>query len=442
MKKFTLTKQFIFIFVLVLFITTSFFSTLLISKLSKVSETVNYDRLELFIDTTSPLWNTDPKLMFEKYQNNFNEQDFGFIVGSNTNDYYVTNNLLSYLRQDEIQEMVDDFHLHHNFSRENVVKQRMPSEKGIIYVVFSISSNGNFIITSSNNTYVRNLKNTTGFDLISIFFVVLIIGTSIIVWWSRDITKRIQAIKKHVDEMNNDSYAVTYKDEGFDEISLLSDSIEEMRKTIHENESTKQDMLQNISHDFKTPIAVIKSYAEAISDGVEDVKSTRIIIEQCDLLRNKVVKLLQYNRLEYLTKDKEFEDVAIKSIINEVVMNYKHRVNINIITKLDDSTFKGYRENYYTVIDNILDNATRFAKTKIVITLKYNILRIYNDGEPIDEQFLNASFKPYEKGSKGQFGLGMSIVKRTLDFFDMKLEVRNEVVGVTFLIKSKDNNLI
>ena len=293
MKKFTLTKQFIFIFVLVLFITTSFFSTLLISKLSKVSETVNYDRLELFIDTTSPLWNTDPKLMFEKYQNNFNEQDFGFIVGSNTNDYYVTNNLLSYLRQDEIQEMVDDFHLHHNFSRENVVKQRMPSEKGIIYVVFSISSNGNFIITSSNNTYVRNLKNTTGFDLISIFFVVLIIGTSIIVWWSRDITKRIQAIKKHVDEMNNDSYAVTYKDEGFDEISLLSDSIEEMRKTIHENESTKQDMLQNISHDFKTPIAVIKSYAEAISDGVEDVKSTRIIIEQCDLIRNKVVKLLQ-----------------------------------------------------------------------------------------------------------------------------------------------------
>ena len=60
---------------------------------------------------------------------------------------------------------------------------------------------------------------------------------------------------------------------------------------------------------------------------------------------------------------------------------------------------------------------------------------IYNDGEAIDEQFLNSVFRPYEKGSKGQFGLGMSIVKKTIDFFGMNLSVRNEEGGgVSFII--------
>ncbi len=76
----------------------------------------------------------------------------------------------------------------------------------------------------------------------------------------------------------------------------------------------------------------------------------------------------------------------------------------------EDVYFQGYRENLYTVIDNILDNAKRYAKTKIKIILRKDRLRIYNDGEAIDEQFLNSIFKPYEKGSKGEFGLGMSIV--------------------------------
>ena len=94
----------------------------------------------------------------------------------------------------------------------------------------------------------------------------------------------------------------------------------------------------------------------------------------------------------------------------------------------------GYRENWHTVIDNIVDNAKRYAKTKIKIVLKPNRLRIYNDGEHIDEQFLNSIFKPYEKGSKGEFGLGMSIVKKTVDFFGYNLEVVNEEVGVSFII--------
>ncbi len=209
---------------------------------------------------------------------------------------------------------------------------------------------------------------------------------------------------------------------------------------IKESERTKQEMLQNISHDFKTPIAVIKSYAEAQQDGMADEDSNKIIIAQTEILKNKVNRLLQYNSLEYLQKDREFEAVNMKEIVEEVIQGYKFQTNIDIELDLqEDVFFKGYRENYYTIVDNIVDNAKRYAKTKIKIVLKKDRLRIYNDGDPIDEQFIRNSFRPYEKGSKGEFGLGMSIVKKTVDFFGMQLLVKNEAIGVSFIITTPKN---
>ena len=213
-----------------------------------------------------------------------------------------------------------------------------------------------------------------------------------------------------------------------------------MREELYENEKIKQEMLHNLSHDFKTPIAVIKTYAEAIQDGVEDNNvSANKIIEQSEILKKKVNRLIQYNRLEYFNTEKNFEDVRMYDIINDIVINYKHQVeNINFILDLDENvTFKGFSENWYTVVDNIIDNARRYAKTEIKIVLKENRLRIYNDGDHIEDKFIDKAFKPYEKGSKGQFGLGMSIVQKTVDYFNMNLHVVNEDIGVSFIIDNK-----
>mgnify|MGYP003445855854 CR=1 FL=1 len=88
---------------------------------------------------------------------------------------------------------------------------------------------------------------------------------------------------------------------------------------------------------------------------------------------------------------------------------------------------------------SIHSKSCSLPKTKIKIVLRDNRLRIYNDGEHIDEQFLNSVFKPYEKGSKGEFGLGMSIVNKTLDFFNYNLKVVNEEIGVSFIITKNTN---
>ena len=128
----------------------------------------------------------------------------------------------------------------------------------------------------------------------------------------------------------------------------------------------------------------------------------------------------------------------MSEVIKEVVQGYKFQTEFKIDLDIDeDVTFLGYRENYYTVVDNIIDNAKRYAKSQIKIVLKKDRLRIYNDGEHISEAFVENAFKPYEKDSKGQFGLGLSIVKKTLDFFDMQIKVVNEEVGVSFIITTR-----
>ncbi|MDE7384954.1 MAG: hypothetical protein K2M84_04250, partial [Anaeroplasmataceae bacterium] len=271
--------------------------------------------------------------------------------------------------------------------------------------------------------------------IITAFIIIICFATLCIVIWSNQFTKRLHHLQGHILELPKNGYNISYQDDGLDEVGELSRAIETMRVEIQESERQKQEMLQNMSHDFKTPIAVIKSYAEAQQDGMADENSSKIIIVQAEILKNKVNRLLQYNSLEYLEKNREFEEVDMKEVVEEVVMGYKFQTELSIELDLtEDIFFMGYRENYFTVVDNIIDNARRYAKTKIKVVLKKDRLRIYNDGEHIDEQFIKHSFKPYEKGSKGEFGLGMSIVQKTVDFFGMQLIVKNEPIGVSFII--------
>ncbi len=89
-----------------------------------------------------------------------------------------------------------------------------------------------------------------------------------------------------------------------DEIGELADALVSMREELQKQEKTKEEMIHNISHDLKTPIATIKSYGESIKDGIYPYetleKSVDVIIENADRLEAKVHSLLYMNRVEYL----------------------------------------------------------------------------------------------------------------------------------------------
>ena len=94
------------------------------------------------------------------------------------------------------------------------------------------------------------------------FAIIIVVGNIILALWSREITKRIMFLTRQVSSLGQTGYKKEIVPTGNDEITDLSNQVERMRQEIEQNERTKQEMFQNLSHDFKTPITVIKSYAK------------------------------------------------------------------------------------------------------------------------------------------------------------------------------------
>ena len=88
-----------------------------------------------------------------------------------------------------------------------------------------------------------------------------------------------------------------------------------------------------------------------------------------------------------------------------------------------------------TIIDNLLNNFIRYAESEIKIQIRNEKIIFYNDGSNVDSKVLDEIFTPYKKGMKGQFGLGLSIIQKTLQLCNYEITVKNEKKGVKFMIK-------
>ena len=437
MKKLNIPSQLLLLFFTIILVASCAFSVIALTRIQVIAEDEVYSRLSTYV-----------YLINNKGEEKLPDMNIGYYIKEpNYSETYKSPTLSNYITEDDLAELIQrikEDNLSQEFPRKSFLANGYikNAQKKIYYVVSTEDNLENYTIIFTDNKYTDSMVKNVALQVILLFFLLILVSIYVIYLWSSKLVKRIKMIQNHILNLPRDKYAISYVDDSLDEVGDLSKSIEKMRQEIEKNENTKQEMLQNLSHDFKTPIAVIKSYAEAFQDKVVDEnEASKIIISQAEILKKKVNRLLQYNSLEYLDKNREFEDVDMKELVLEVIQNYRFQTNIVFELDLSDNIFfKGYRENFYTVVDNIVDNAKRYAKTKIKIVLRKDRLRIYNDGDPIDEQFLNSVFKPYEKGSKGEFGLGMSIVKKTIDFFGLELKVVNEVVGVSFIISKPKNN--
>ena len=314
-----------------------------------------------------------------------------------------------------------------------------------IYYYYMLNYNNGYKIALTNDSYINKTKSEI---LETIFPIVLLTCLTIgflLVSWSSLIVKKIEKLKNKIDNIDNPDYnhIVDFKID--DEIKSLDLAIEDMRLSLINQEEYRNQMYQNISHDFKTPLTVIKSYIEAVEDGVEDETTALTTIkEQTNKLEQKVHSLLYLNKLDYLknTKNVTMEEINMTDIINTEVEKFKfHRKDIKFEVNIDKkSTFYGSVENWETILDNILSNFMRYTKTTIKITVRQNKIILYNDGEPIEKDFIEAIFTPFRKGIKGQFGLGLSIVKKTLNLMDYDITIKNEKKGVSFTI-TRDKKL-
>lgn len=270
--------------------------------------------------------------------------------------------------------------------------------------------------------------------VVGFFFIILMI-------WVAGLIHPLNQIRNYIEKVKIGITPPELKVNREDEIGELADALVAMRGELLKQEQTKEDMIHNISHDLKTPIATIKSYGESIKDGIYPYdtleKSVDVIIENADRLEKKVHSLLYLNRVEYLiSQDSEGAKTSMKDVIEMVILNIKViKPDIEIITDLsEDVFFDGLEEPWRVTVENIMENALRYAKSKIEINLHDQELSIANDGPCIDEERLKVLFKPYEKGQGGKFGLGLSIVAKVVQSNHYEVSGENTSDGVIFRI--------
>lgn len=325
-----------------------------------------------------------------------------------------------------------------NYTAHGIVKNAN-DHKDSFYSITKL--NDNYLLIS--RTYSDNMDKLENVIINSVVYItVIVVGFFfvILMMWVLTLIHPLNQMRSYIEKIKLGKQA-ELKLNRKDEIGELADALVSMREELLRQEKTKEEMIHNISHDLKTPIATIKSYGESIKDGIYPYetleKSVDVIIENADRLEEKVHSLLFMNRVEYLiSQDCEGIGTDMKDIVELVIQNIKViKPEIQIKTDLQEVFFDGLAEPWRVVVENIIENALRYAQTTIDIHLNEEEgLTIANDGPSMDEDRIKVLFKPYEMGQGGRFGLGLSIVSKVCSANHYEVCGENTADGVIFRI--------
>ncbi|WP_368488704.1 ATP-binding protein [Clostridium sp. BJN0013] len=278
--------------------------------------------------------------------------------------------------------------------------------------------------------------------LTGIIFIFIAFFTSKLV--AGYISKPLKELEDYTKKIANKHWGEPIKIRSNDEIGSLANSMNVMQKKLKYAEESEKLFFQSISHDLKTPVMVIMSHAEAIIEGmyIDSVEKTaEIIKDEAISLEEKIKQILYLNTLDYMLENNtENKNMNLEDVLNKIIHRFEtFNNNIKWDLNIKKSIIWGNREKVIISIKNILDNALRYAKTTIKITLKeennFAVLEIYNDGNTIRNSDIERIFDSMYKDKKGNFGLGLAISKKIINFYRGDIKAVNRSNGVSFIIK-------
>ncbi len=436
-KNLSLSQQlFVLIFVFITFFA-SFFFVFLTSQVDEFVE----EQMYMVIDRNQ-------EMIGSLYRSNMDPQDIMSFQNHDTsviyNVFYTEDGNYSIASEqfNNLPKLSDNISMNmYNQINQNIKVDHYSYTEGNVtaYYAINILSDDFAVVTVVTNEFRLNYRETLLGTVVNVTVMVVGLFFIVLMLWVAYLIHPLNQIRNYIEKIRLGENATLNVNRN-DEIGELADAIVEMRQELERQEKTKEEMIHNISHDLKTPIATIKSYGESIKDGVYPYgtleKSVDVIINNAERLEKKVYSLLYLNRVEYLVSQNTGEkETNMKRVIEEVLQAMiALRSDIQVETDLEEVYFKGASEPWRITVENILENAYRYAKDKIVILLDEDELTIYNNGPTISEDRLESLFKPFEKGKGGQFGIGLSIVYKVTQANGYTITGENTTDGVIFRI--------
>jgi len=267
---------------------------------------------------------------------------------------------------------------------------------------------------------------------------------------ARYISKPLVQLESHVRQIADRNWHQPIRVKRNDEIGNLASSIEKMRKRLIQQDKAQQSFLQNISHELKTPVMVIRSYAQSITDGIfpqGDLASTiKVIDKESERLEKRIQDLLYLTKIDYLSTHEPVNDRAdLSEVLYDVIGRLsRSRSEVQWTTDLPSLIIPGAAEQWTVVFENLLDNQIRYAAGRIAVSINqgqkesgetFALVRLWNDGPPIEALEMKKLFQKFSSGPGGHYGLGLSIVQRLVHLYAGRIWAQNEADGVAFYLE-------
>ena len=301
--------------------------------------------------------------------------------------------------------------------------------------------------------------------LYSVLTTIVIICIIIILILSRTINRSIKKIEDTTQELaagnlGNKIPTVTKKP---NEITSILESLEKMRISLVEAQNQKSKFIMGISHDLRTPVAVIKGYTEAITDGVisqkDEVKNAmELITDKAKQLENMIDTLINFTKLNSTEIRESMKTQSITSFISDITREeqtignvFKRNILVNV--HFDKEVLVPFDKQLVTrVFENLFNNALRYTRNDDTITLESYIdeatraviYKIHDTGIGIEEKDLKNIFDLFYRASDSRLeegmGIGLSVVKNIIETHRWQISVdskKNEGTCFTITIPFK-----
>lgn len=360
-------------------------------------------------------------------------------------------------------------------SGDYLIKRARDVMSGAEYLeMWAQFDNSNYLLMRCSLDSIRSNVSISNQFIFYIGILILAIGIILVWFFSRRISEPLLELAELSKKMAKLDFDAKYTRGGADEIGILGESFNTMSDELKDKiselktanyelqrdikkkeqvETMRTEFIGNVSHELKTPIALIQGYAEGLKDGITDDPESMefycdVIIDEANKMNRMVKNLLTLNQLEQGRDDTQFERIDITSLIRGVVQSLEimaKQKEADIRMNTQEPVFVWADEfKVEQVVRNYVSNALNHVDENRIVDIRIEErdgkirISVFNTGEPIPEEDIEHIWEKFYKVDKartreyGGNGIGLSIVKAIMESFHQNYGVKNYENGVQF----------
>lgn len=326
-----------------------------------------------------------------------------------------------------------------------------PAREGYIYIILGGEKYDSALKVLENSYFLRTS--------LKIFVIILLITGIVGLILFAFLTKRLRKMTGIIEGFDRDDLDRRVPVQSDDEIGRLAQSFNKMADTIQENvkelektDRLRRELIANVSHDLRSPLASIQGYLETIMLKESDLSAEKrkhyleVILKNTKMLRQLVEELFELSKLDTKQIDPKVEPFSIGDLVQDVTLKFQQQAENRGIDLQAEAPptlplVKGDIALIERVLSNLIENAIQYADEGGTITVRLKPksdmveISVIDDGPGINEKDLPHIFDRFYRAEKsrsrdkGGTGLGLAIAKKILELHDQEIHAENRRQG-------------